>query len=74
MVVSMLQHIVGKLTDIKVISDEVYQRLLHNSSNLQLLEKSGSAGDIHESPNNSNTKDENEKEKDQNRIKIKLPF
>ena len=60
--------------NIKVISDEVYQRLLHNSPNLQLLEKSGSAGDIHESPNNSNTKDENEKEKDQNRIKIKLPF
>ena len=62
--------------NIKVISDEVYQRLLHNGSNLKLLEKSNSAGDINESPNNSNSKEEidKEKEKEQKKIKIKLPF
>ena len=62
--------------NIKVISDEVYQRLLNNNRNLQLLEKSNSALDIHQ--NNSNSKDdkenEKEKEKEKKKILIKLPF
>ena len=61
--------------NIRVISDEVYQRLLNNSNNLQLLEKSNSASDIHENiPNSKNSKDDKENENEKKKILIKLPF
>ena len=59
---------------VKVISDEVYQRLLNNNyMKLGLLEKSNSAADIKEAESNRNLQEEKEKE-ERNKIMIKLPF
>ena len=48
---------------IKVISNDLYQRLLQNNPKLDILEKSSSAGNIHEDLMNSKSKEKEESDK-----------
>ena len=61
---------------IKLISNDLYQRLLQNNPKLDILEKSSSAGNIHEYLMNSKSKEKEEREKEieKFKIRIKLPF